>query len=171
MIGEPVTARFARCIGCWPRIIRSANAVASACIRAMPSRNCSRCSSMRSKPVADLLIDLQIAKTHSRPHVSDDNPYSESQFKTLKYRPDFPQRFGCIEDARAYCQQFFEWYNTEHRHAHRRVRCESEPFTPTPSCRTSARRDRGSPKRNRACGTSPPAACIGLDHRGWRHEW
>src|ERR1700726_2828940 len=46
-----------------------------------------------------------------------------------------------------------------------------ESFTPTPSCRTSARRDRGSPKRNRACGTSPPAACIGLDHRGWRHEW
>jgi putative transposase len=76
-----------------------------------------RGSSMRSKPVADLLIDLQIAKTHSRPHVSDDNPYSESQFKTLKYRPDFPQRFGCIEDARAHCQQFFQWYNAEHRHS------------------------------------------------------
>jgi putative transposase len=76
-----------------------------------------RGSSMRSKPVADLLIDLQVAKTHSRPHVSDDNPYSESQFKTLKYRPDFPQRFGCIEDARAHCQQFFQWYNAEHRHS------------------------------------------------------
>jgi len=75
-----------------------------------------RGSSMRSKPVADLLIDLQVAKTHSRPHVSDDNPYSESQFKTLKYRPDFPDRFGCIEDARAHCQQFFHWYNTAHRH-------------------------------------------------------
>ena len=75
-----------------------------------------RGSSMRSKPVAALLIDLQVAKTHSRPHVSDDNPYSESQFKTLKYRPDFPDRFGCIEDARAHCQQFFHWYNTAHRH-------------------------------------------------------
>lgn len=72
---------------------------------------------MRSKPVAALLIDLQVAKSHSRPHVSDDNPYSESQFKTLKYRPDFPDRFGCIEDARAHCQQFFQWYNTEHRHS------------------------------------------------------
>jgi putative transposase len=76
-----------------------------------------RGSSMRSKPVADLLIDLQVARSHSRPHVSDDNPYSEAQFKTLKYRPDFPDRFGCIEDARAHCQQFFQWYNTAHRHS------------------------------------------------------
>jgi putative transposase len=67
--------------------------------------------------VAALLIDLEVAKSHSRPHVSDDNPYSEAQFKTLKYRPDFPERFGCIEDARAHCQQFFHWYNTEHRHS------------------------------------------------------
>ena len=75
-----------------------------------------RGTSMRSKPVAALLIDLEVAKTHSRPHVSDDNPYSEAQFKTLKYRPDFPERFGSIEDARAHCQQFFRWYNHEHRH-------------------------------------------------------
>jgi putative transposase len=75
-----------------------------------------RGSSMRSKPVAALLIDLEVAKTHSRPHVSDDNPYSEAQFKTLKYRPDFPDRFGSIEDARAHCQKFFPWYNNEHRH-------------------------------------------------------
>jgi len=75
-----------------------------------------RGTSMRSKPVAALLIDLEVAKTHSRPHVSDDNPYSEAQFKTLKYRPDFPDRFGSIEDARAHCQQFFRWYNHEHRH-------------------------------------------------------
>jgi putative transposase len=75
-----------------------------------------RGTSMRSKPVAALLIDLEVAKTHSRPHVSDDNPYSESHFKTLKYRPDFPARFGCIEDARAHCQRFFHWYNHEHRH-------------------------------------------------------
>ena len=75
-----------------------------------------RGTSMRSKPVAALLIDLEVAKTHSRPHVSDDNPYSEAQFKTLKYRPDFPERFGSIEDARAHCQKFFRWYNHEHRH-------------------------------------------------------
>lgn len=65
-----------------------------------------RGASMRSKSVAALLVDLDIAKSHSRPHVSDDNPYSESQFKTMKYRPDFPARFGCIEDARAHCQDF-----------------------------------------------------------------
>jgi len=76
-----------------------------------------RGASMRSKPVAALLVDLDIVKTHSRPHVSDDNPYSESQFKTLKYRPDFPERFGSIEDARAHCQQFFPWYNSIHRHS------------------------------------------------------
>ena len=76
-----------------------------------------RGTSMRSKPVAALLVDLDVTKSHSRPHVSDDNPYSEAQFKTLKYRPDFPQRFGSIEDARAHCQQFFHWYNTGHRHS------------------------------------------------------
>ena len=76
-----------------------------------------RGTSMRSKPVAALLVDLDIAKSHSRPYVSDDNPYSEAQFKTLKYRPDFPARFGCIEDARAHCQAFFAWYNTTHRHS------------------------------------------------------
>lgn len=76
-----------------------------------------RGTSMRSKPVAALLVDLQVTKTHSRPHVSDDNPYSESQFKTLKYRPDFPERFGSIQDARAHCQQFFRWYNSVHRHS------------------------------------------------------
>jgi putative transposase len=76
-----------------------------------------RGTSMRSKPVAALLIDLDVAKSHSRPHVSDDNPYSEAQFKTLKYRPDFPDRFGSIEDARVHCQQFFRWYNTVHRHS------------------------------------------------------
>lgn len=76
-----------------------------------------RGTSMRSKPVAALLVDLDITKSHSRPYVSDDNPYSEAQFKTLKYRPDFPARFGCIEDARAHCQAFFAWYNTTHRHS------------------------------------------------------
>jgi putative transposase len=76
-----------------------------------------RGTSMRSKSVAQLLVDLDVTKTHSRPHVSDDNPYSEAQFKTLKYRPNFPARFGSIEDARAHCQEFFRWYNTEHRHS------------------------------------------------------
>jgi len=75
-----------------------------------------RGAAMRSKPVASLLVDLDVAKSHSRPHVSDDNPYSESQFKTMKYRPAFPARFGCIADARAHCQAFFAWYNDQHRH-------------------------------------------------------
>jgi len=75
-----------------------------------------RGSSMKSKPVAFLLADLGVTKTHSRPHTSDDNPYSEAQFKTLKYRPDFPGRFGSIEDARCFSQGFFPWYNQEHRH-------------------------------------------------------
>lgn len=75
-----------------------------------------RGSSMKSKPVALLLSDLGITKTHSRPHTSDDNPYSEAQFKTLKYRPDFPERFGSIEDSRSFCRDFFPWYNKEHRH-------------------------------------------------------
>jgi putative transposase len=75
-----------------------------------------RGSSMTSKPVAFLLADLGVTKTHSRPHVSNDNPYSEAQFKTLKYRPGFPDRFGSIQDARAFCQQFFGWYNAKHRH-------------------------------------------------------
>lgn len=76
-----------------------------------------RGSSMRSKPVAALLVDLDVVKSHSRPYVSDDNPFSEAQFKTLKYRPDFPERFGSIEDARSHCQRFFTWYNGEHRHS------------------------------------------------------
>jgi len=76
-----------------------------------------RGSPMVAKPVAFLLADLGVTKSHSRPHVSNDNPYSESQFRTLKYRPDFPDRFGCFEDAQAHCKQFFGWYNDEHRHS------------------------------------------------------
>jgi putative transposase len=76
-----------------------------------------RGSSMTSKPVAFLLADLGITKTHSRPHVSNDNPYSEAQFKTLKYRPTFPERFGSLEHARALCGELFPWYNHEHHHA------------------------------------------------------
>ena len=76
-----------------------------------------RGSSMTSKPVAFLLADLGLTKSHSRPHVSNDNPYSEAQFKTLKYRPDFPERFGGLEHARSFCHEFFTYYNTEHRHS------------------------------------------------------
>jgi putative transposase len=72
--------------------------------------------SMTSQPVALLLATLGVVPSHSRPQVSDDNPFSEAQFKTLKYRPDFPARFGVYEDAAAFCQRFFPWYNTEHRH-------------------------------------------------------
>ena len=75
-----------------------------------------RGTSMTSKPVSALLSDLAILKSHSRPKVSNDNPYSEAQFKTLKYRPDFPGRFTSIEAARVHCQHFFPWYNEEHRH-------------------------------------------------------
>lgn len=76
-----------------------------------------RGASMRSKPVANLLADLGVIKSHSRPYVSDDNPYSESQFKTMKYRPNFPDRFQSVDEARAFCQTFFSWYNDDHRHS------------------------------------------------------
>ena len=72
---------------------------------------------MKSKPVALLLADLGVTKTHSRPHVSNDNPFSEAQFKTLKYCPQFPERFGSLEDGRAFGQVFFPWYNQEHPHS------------------------------------------------------
>lgn len=72
--------------------------------------------SMRSKAVALLLSDLGVTKTHSRPYTSTDNPFSESQFRTMKYRPDFPERFGCLQHARSFCGSFFSWYNTVHRH-------------------------------------------------------
>ena len=76
-----------------------------------------RGAAMTSKPVAFLLADLGVTKTHSRPHVSNDNPFSEAHFKTFKYRPDFPERFGAIQDVRAHGHVFFPWYNTEHHHA------------------------------------------------------
>ena len=73
--------------------------------------------SMRSKLVAQLMADMGITKTHSRPHTSNDNPYSEAQFKTLKYRHTFPKSFGCIEDAQTFLRGFFAWYNCRHRHS------------------------------------------------------
>ena len=71
---------------------------------------------MKAKATAFLLADLGVTKSFNRPHTPNDNPFSESQFKTLKYRPEFPARFGCIEDARAFCRTFFNWYNQDHHH-------------------------------------------------------
>ena len=76
-----------------------------------------RGSAMTSKVVAQLLADLGVAKTHSRPHVSNDNPFSEAQFKTMKYRPSYPDRFGSLPDARQWAREFFAWYNEQHRHS------------------------------------------------------
>ena len=76
-----------------------------------------RGTSMKSKLVAQLMADLGITKTHSRPYTSTDNPYSEAQFKTLKYHHTFPKSFGCIEDAQAYLRGFFHWYNHSHKHS------------------------------------------------------
>ena len=72
---------------------------------------------MIAKPLALLLADLGVTESHSRPHVSNDNPFSEAQFKTLKYQPDYPERFGSQADARTWTQRFFPWYNFEHRHS------------------------------------------------------
>jgi len=72
--------------------------------------------SMKAKATAFLLADLGVTKSHSRPHTSNDNPFSESQFKTMKYQPQFPQRFGCIQDAKSFCRDFFQWYNCDHHH-------------------------------------------------------
>lgn len=72
---------------------------------------------MKAKATAFLLADLGVTRSHNRPHTSNDNPFSESHFKTLKYQPRFPKRFGCIEDAHAFCRTFFDWYNKDHHHA------------------------------------------------------
>jgi putative transposase len=96
--------------------LTSATCAKQGIARGQLSLHADRGSSMTSKPVALLLADLGVAQSHSRPHVSNDNPYSEAQFKTLKYRPAFPARFGSIEAARAHCREFFAWYNNDHRH-------------------------------------------------------
>ena len=96
--------------------------IAATCIRQgiQPGQltiHADRGSSMTSKPVAFLLADLGVTKTHSRPHVSNDNPFSESHFKTMKYRPDYPDRFGSKQDARVWAEEFFRWYNHQHHHS------------------------------------------------------
>jgi putative transposase len=118
---------FSRYVVGWMVASRESSALAEVLIRqtctkqgidrAQLTIHADRGSSMTSKPVAFLLADLGVTQSHSRPHVCNDNPFSEAQFKTLKYRPDFPDRFGSIEDARRHCQDFFGWYNDEHRHS------------------------------------------------------
>jgi putative transposase len=72
--------------------------------------------SMKAKATALMLADLGVTKSHSRPYTSNDNPFSEAHFKTLKYQPQFPKRFGCIQDAKTFCRAFFDWYNRDHHH-------------------------------------------------------
>jgi putative transposase len=100
-----------------------------------------RGSSMTSKPVAFLLADLGVTKTHSRPHVSNDNPFSEAGFKTLKYRPDFPARFGSDVDARGFCGDFFRWYNEEHHHSGLGLLTPSDVHHGRGEARLAARRE------------------------------
>ena len=117
---------FSRYVAGWMVANRESAALAEVLIRQTCAKqgigrdqltiHADRGSSMTSKPVAFLLADLGVTQSHSRPHVSNDNPYSEAQFKTLKYRPDFPGQFASIQAARVHCQVFFPWYNEEHRH-------------------------------------------------------
>ncbi len=117
---------FSRYVVGWMVAYREAAALAEKLIESVCKRegiekgeltiHADRGSSMTSKPVALLLSDLGVTKSHSRPHVSNDNPYSESQFKTLKYKPGFPDRFGSLQDARSFLIDFFDWYNTMHHH-------------------------------------------------------
>jgi putative transposase len=117
---------FSRYVVGWMVATRESNTLAEKLIRETYMRegilpgqltvHADRGPSMRSKTVAFLLADLGVTKSHSRPHVSNDNPFSEAHFKTLKYRPEFPDRFGCIQDSRSVCGDFFRWYNHEHHH-------------------------------------------------------
>ena len=115
---------YSRYVVGWTVAAREDSEIAKALINsaaqihgAPESLHADRGTSMTSKPVAQLLVDLGVARSHSRPHVSNDNPYSEAAFKTLKYAPAFPTNFGSLPDARAFCEQFFTYYNHEHRHS------------------------------------------------------
>jgi transposase InsO family protein len=118
-----------------------------------------RGTAMRSKPVAFLLADLGVLKTHSRPYTSTDNPYSEAQFKTLKYRPEFPDRFENIEGARAFCRRFFDWYNHQHRH--------SGIGLMTPAAVHHGERRRSTPSAN--ASSTPPTPRRQSDSSAERH--
>ncbi len=118
---------FSRYVVGWLLAERESAALAHELIRATCAKegiaaeqltlHADRGSSMTSKPVAHLLADLGVTKSHSRPYISNDNPFSEAQFKTLKYQPSFPARFGSLEDARAWARPFFDWYNHAHHHS------------------------------------------------------
>jgi transposase InsO family protein len=118
---------FSRCVVGWMLADRESAHLASKLIRDTCQRHgiepgnlilhADRGSAMTAKATGHLLADLGITKTHSRPYQSNDNPYSESQFKTMKYRPEFPDRFGSIQDAKAFCRRFFDWYNNRHHHS------------------------------------------------------
>ena len=118
---------FSRCVVGWMVAHRESatlaqQLIAETCVKQLIAKgqltlHADRGSSMKSKLVAQLLADLGVTKTHSRPYVSDDNPFSESQFRTMKYRPEFPSAFGSIHDSRSFCQPFFEWYNHHHHHS------------------------------------------------------
>ncbi len=96
---------------------------------------------MTGKPVSELLVALGITRSHSRPHVPNDNPYSEAQFKTLKYHATFPGRFGSLEDAQTYCRAFFQWYNTMHRHSGLGMHTPHDVHTGAAVARQAARAD------------------------------
>ncbi len=117
---------FSRCVVGWLVACREDSGLAKELIRASLKKqgiardqltiHADRGPSMTSKSVALLLSELGVAKSHNRPYTSNDNPFSESQFKTVKYHPSYPERFGSPQDARAFFSHFFQWYNTDHRH-------------------------------------------------------
>lgn len=118
---------YSRCVVGWSVYARESEALAALLIRTACARqrvsehtltlHADRGNAMRSKSVAELLESLKVTKSHSRPYCSNDNPYSESQFKTMKYSPAFPERFSSLEDARSFCARFIDYYNHEHRHS------------------------------------------------------
>jgi transposase InsO family protein len=123
-----------------------------------------RGTSMTSKPVAELLADLGIGRTHSRPHVSNDNPYSEAAFKTLKYCPAFPERFGSIADARVFCEQFFSYYNHEHG-ARSRPTVPPGSLLSAGSCSDVPQRPARSSSSPRRCRTATTGSSRSLERR------
>jgi len=118
---------FSRCVVGWAVFERESSMLAERLLKETCKKHgiqkeqltihADRGSSMRSKTVGQLFIELGVTKSHSRPYTSSDNPYSESQFKTMKYRPAYPNRFSCIQEARNFVRSFVHWYNHEHRHS------------------------------------------------------
>ncbi|MFF4795838.1 IS3 family transposase [Streptomyces sp. NPDC001276] len=138
-----------------------------------------RGSPMVAQNVAQMMAGLGVTKSHSRPKTSNDNPYSESQYKTLKYRHDFPKRFGSLEDARARCTQFFTWYNEEHRHSGIGLHtpsCTSASSNSSARCvPTSSRRSTRSPPTlialTGSAGRRTPGRCADGSHLATVGSW